>query len=251
MPIILTVSAKQVVKLLVCIVLCLLFADVVTQYSRFYLPSTIIAKLAPLFDLNAEATIPAWYQSATLLLCALVLTLISWIKQKARARYRVHWWMLAFIFFYLSMDESAGLHERMTGPIRALLGVSGIFYYAWVIPAMLLVCGFAVVYLPFFLHLPARIRWLLLLATTYYIGGAVGMEMLNGYYAATAGTENFTYELMTTVEESGEMAGVIVLMYALLTYLHEDAQEIQIAFNDHILLTRSGAEEWKRGVPLQ
>ena len=48
----------------------------------------------------------------------------------------------------------------------------------WVIPALLAVTVFALVYLRFLFALPNRFRWLFILAAVLYVGGAAGLQML-------------------------------------------------------------------------
>ena len=47
-------------------------------------------------------------------------------------------------------------------------------------------------------------------------GGAIGVELIGGRYLELHGVENLTYAMITTVEESLEMAGVIIFIWALL-----------------------------------
>ena len=69
------------------------------------------------------------------------------------------------------------------------------------------------------MHLPARERRWFLLSAALYVGGAVGMEMINGKFHETYGRRNVPYHLLTALEETLELAGVTVFTYALLTYL--------------------------------
>jgi hypothetical protein len=46
------------------------------------------------------------------------------------------------------------------------------------------------------------------------------------------GLKNLTYVMLTTVEESLEMAGVIVFIWGLLVYLADNHKEVQFRFNE-------------------
>ena len=74
-----------------------------------------------------------------LLLCSLVLYYIASMRRQRDGGYAWHWLGLSIIFCGLSMDEAVGLHEMAIDPMRELFGASGIFLYAWVIPALVFV----------------------------------------------------------------------------------------------------------------
>jgi len=215
------VSPRKVVRRLILAMVCLIIANVVTQIARFSLDSDAVTKFARVFDLSEEVNIPTWYQSTTLLICAMLLAIIVSVHKAEGGRYAFHWLVLALTFLYLSTDEVAALHDRLTDPLRSAFDLGGGFYFAWVIPAGVLVAVFAMAYLKFFLHLLPATRRVVLLAAMLYVGGALGMEVVSGFYADSFGTANLGYELLTTVEETFEMSGVIAFMYALLIDLEQ------------------------------
>jgi hypothetical protein len=53
------------------------------------------------------------------------------------------------------------------------------------------------------------------------VGGAVGMELIENYLLGNSGIETFFYQMMVVVEEFSEMFGVIIFIYALLSYLEK------------------------------
>jgi hypothetical protein len=69
------------------------------------------------------------------------------------------------------------------------------------------------------LHLPRKIRGLFLLAALLYVGGALGLEMVSGVIVSQFGNHNIVFMFFTTIEETLEMTGVIVLIYGLLDYI--------------------------------
>jgi hypothetical protein len=91
---------------------------------------------------------------------------------------------------------------------------------------------FGLSYLKFLLHLPAKTRWRFVVAATLYLGGAIGMELIGGRYADLHGMENLAYSMTATVEESLEMAGVIVFIYTLLNYIADNYQEIRLRLDN-------------------
>ncbi len=108
----------------------------------------------------------------------------------------------------------------------------GFFYYAWIIPGMLLVAVFALVFLRFWWNLPRRTRWIFLLAAGLYLLGSIGFEMLGGRYAEFRSTTNLTYSLITLFEESLEMAGIILFIWGLLIHLQEQFPLVTLRFAD-------------------
>lgn len=56
----------------------------------------------------------------------------------------------------------------------------------------------------------------LFIAGVLYIGGAIGVEMVGGVVASNIGEDNLLYGLTTTLEESFELFGLLVLINTLL-----------------------------------
>src|SRR5690606_22472006 len=111
---------------------------------------------------------------------AAILAVIASLKLRMEVRYRRRWVGLALIFTFLSLDESAALHERTRTLFTDWVHLGGPFYFGWVILYGALVLVFAAVYLPFLLHLPPDSRKLFATAGVVYVAGALGAEMLGG-----------------------------------------------------------------------
>ena len=62
------------------------------------------------FDLNAEQTVPAWYSTVLLTLAAVVTAAMAFKKHMDDDAFVAHWYGLAAIFLYLSMDEALAIH---------------------------------------------------------------------------------------------------------------------------------------------
>ncbi len=182
-----------------------------------------------LFHLDMERNIPTWFESAVLFLDALLLALIARHEIADRSRWRFYWALLAAIFLLLSLDEIAGLHERLITPVREALGAGGPFYFAWIIPVggAVIVLGFA--YLRFLMALPRRSFRLFTLSATLFIGGAVGVEMVGGaYYEAQGHTP--IYDLITAAEEILEFAGAITFAHALADHARRTGMRWTLSF---------------------
>ena len=66
--------------------------------------------------------------------------------------------------------------------------------------------------------MPAR-ECCFLLSAVLYVGGAAGVESLSQLYAGIAGKSTPLYVVLATLEEALEMAGIALLIYALLEHL--------------------------------
>jgi hypothetical protein len=108
----------------------------------------------------------------------------------------------------------------MSVPVNSALGEGalGFHHTYWAIPALAGLVAVGLYYLPFLWRLPGRTRILFVLAGVIFIGGAIGVEMLSGNFYETHG-DTLGYSLVVTLEESLEMAGVIVFVYAILDYV--------------------------------
>lgn len=188
-----------------------------------------LMEIAARFDLDHEINIPTWYSSMALMGCALLLAMIAVARKQAGARYVIHWGLLALIFAYLSVDETAVLHEILNVPFRRRLGTHGFLHFAWVIPASVCVCAFAVAYAKFLLHLPRKTARWFIFAGALYVGGALGVELIGGACADWYGFYSMRYLVAMTAEELLEMLGIVAFIYALLEYMRSHVGPCQIA----------------------
>jgi hypothetical protein len=208
---------RSVAKILVLVVSLITLASLMGQFCKHVLGFDFMLGFVPLFDLNGERNVPTWYSSSMLLVCSALLALIAANEAKRGARYVLHWRALSVIFLFMSLDEVVQGHEETIAPLRSWLGAGGLFYYTWTLVGIAFVLLFVLVYLPFVAHLPSETKRLFVLSGALYVGGALGMELIQGWHDDLYGV-NFGTALLTTVEEVLEMSGVVVLIYALLAY---------------------------------
>jgi hypothetical protein len=185
--------------------------------------------LAKLLYVDAEQNIPSAFSTFLLLLAALLLAVIAALARKHTSSSASHWTILSAGFVFMAVDEAWELHERLIDPVRKLLGHGnlGIFYYAWTLPGLALVLALAPFFSRFLFHLPAKTRLAFLVAATLYIGGAIGVEAIGGRYHELHGRFNLTYSMIATAEESLEMAGLIIFIWALLVYIADTYDEVR------------------------
>ncbi|PAW68216.1 MAG: hypothetical protein B9S34_03160 [Opitutia bacterium Tous-C1TDCM] len=208
--------------------------NLVVQFRAYGTGNYKVEGLFKFLHLDVENNLPTFFATLLLLLAAGLLATIARLERRRRAVGAWNWIVLATGFLVMSADEAISLHERLNEPIRRLLsgsgGRHGWLFFAWTIPGLAVVTTLGLVFLKFLFRLPARISRAFVLGGTLYVSGIIGMELICGRYAEIHGVFNLTYSLLATVEESLEMAGVIVFVRALLVYLADTYGELKIDF---------------------
>lgn len=172
-------------------------------------------------DVAREGNLPTWYSSVLILLAAVLSALTAKAEKAAGGPHLAHWWGLALVMTWISIDEMLTLHERyedlipswMTQPFGQWIEV-----HPWVVVAVPVVALFLVVYLPFLRDLPFRTRTWMIAAGAVYVGGALGGESLHGMINTYHGGGVFT-SLAVLFEESMEMIGIVMFIHGLLSHL--------------------------------
>lgn len=247
-PAAIRLQPSRITVILAAVASSLVLLSLISQFLRYGLGHDYVYGLLPiteqLFHVDLEQNISTLF-SVTLLLCSgSLLVLMALLKRQRRDPDISKWMILAGGFFYLATDEGWSLHEKLIEPVRGLLGHGdlGIFYFAWIIPAMAGVALLGLLFLGFLARLPSSTRWSFITAGALYLGGAIGIEMLGGRHAELHGFENLSYQLFAHLEESLEMAGVILFIHALLRYLAEQYPEIRLLA--HGLRQSQSQDEW-------
>ncbi len=215
----LTISPKRTALVLAGIIAVLGIACIATQVVRLRLNMRSVGLIAA-FDMNREANVPTMFSTLLLLTTGFLLWVIARGKKEQGQIFSWHWTLLSVVFFFLAADEAIGFHELLIVPLRTLLDAGGVLYFTWVIPGILVVLGLGIYYLKFLFHLEIVDRIRFIVAGALYVGGAIGVEMIGGhYYWLTNRSKDLTYTLITTTEESLEMAGLTLFIFALLDYM--------------------------------
>lgn len=153
------------------------------------------------FDLDSEATIPAWYSSALLFcvsLCAAALYLIR-RESVPRPIIRLFWLVFAVAYLYMSIDETARIHEALEERLR----VKWIYLYAPFATIFLIYCAS---YLTRIETNPKVRRWILGGVLVYGLG-ALGAEALLYFFYSPS-----VEPLEVVIEESLEMIGTSMVL---------------------------------------
>lgn len=188
--------------------------------------------LIAFFSLRRESNPPAFFSGLLLLGAALLLALRASLARQRREGYLWRWRILAAGFALMALDEAASLHEMLNRPTRAFLGPSatGWLRYAWVAPATAIVAPVLVSFSGFARALPRPTGRRFVTAALVYLSGALLLEAASARYATDHGEGALGYDLLVSVEESLEMGGVILFIYALLDHLRAEGARIRVGF---------------------
>ena len=223
----LTLKPKKIALWLGTIITCLVLANIAGLFSKYYLGHDTVFGLVRLFNLDVESNVPTLFSTLQLLLAAGLLSIIAVARKKKGEHDYLYWLGLATIFFFLSADEAMQIHEQLIEPVRTALNASGLFYFAWVVPYGVLVAVVGLIYIRFILNLPPSIKHLTVTGGALYIGGAIGFEMVGGFYVELHGEDVF-YALITMCEESMEMIGILIFVYALASYIDLELKNLSL-----------------------
>ncbi len=224
-------SPRKSLLVLLSIIALLVLANIAGIFARFAFDEESLFGLVGLFDLHSERNIPTLFSSLQLTLAGLLLFLIG-RKHQSNGKKYIAWIVLAAIFLFLAIDETAAIHERLGDPLRSVLSPGGFFYFPWVIPYGIAVLLILVCFSRFLMQLPKPINTWFLASGAIYIGGALGSEMLGARHKELFGSDNISYALYYTVEETLEMLGIALFIYALLKYACITFQNIKISVQE-------------------
>ena len=226
----LVLSIKSIFNTLLIMACVLVVASAAGQVMKYIVGHPTVYGLVPLFDVNREQNIPTLFSVLLFVTCSILLGLTFYLHRKQEAGLKMYWATLAIGFVFMAIDEFAKLHENVGILFKPLIGSysHGFLYFSWVIPAMTLIIFLAMFYSRFLFKLPKKTRISFIIAGLIYLTGLLGIEMLGGYYYELHAGESLTYSLITTLEESLEMLGLILFIRALLDYLSVHFSEISI-----------------------
>ena len=207
-------------------------ANLMVQVARHGLDLGHVYGLWRMFDVNQEANIPTYFSGLLLFAGAVLFFVIGKKCAAGRRPFAGHWLLFAALFALLSVDEVAMLHELVGRRLMVLLGdenvPNGLRWTSVYLAGAVAVTALS---LRFFLHLDKTHRMLFGLAAAVFVAGAAGLEIVAGsLIVARPETEMLAFVLLFTTEETMEMLGVIILIYAQLHWLAEDRSPIVLKF---------------------
>lgn len=172
-------------------------------------------------DLDGEANVPTLFSMGLLLVSSALSFLIARTESSSGAvpSRSGYWRLLSVLLLLMAADELLMFHETVGGFLDRVFHVAGV--YTWVLPGALLVVWFIQFFLRFFRSLPGTVRTSLLLSLLLFVGGAVGVEVLEGLNRSVTGEFGLRGLLLTNMQETLEMLGAAVLLKTLLVYIRD------------------------------
>ncbi len=216
-------SPRAVARFLACCIVLLALGHIaafIEDYVR-HAYSRTAKNIIRWFDFNLESNVPTWFSVIILAFTALLFFIIYTQKKNNNTKGAHYWLTLCFIFIFISVDESVQVHEEVAKIVRPSVtnNVSGLLYWAWVIPYGIFAIAAVLYFMRFVLSLPAQTRNLFFLAGGMYIFGALILELAEGHFYVKYGLDHIYNRILYFIEELCEMGGVTVLIYALLSYM--------------------------------
>ena len=179
-------------------------------------------------DLDNEKNAPTIFSGCIIALAAL----LAWLNGRAeRVATRVsRWRVLSAGMLVMAIDEVFHFHERLIDPMRAVLGGGdlGVFTFAWVVPALIVLPIVALYMLAWLRALPADTARGFVFSGMVFVGGAVGLEMVGGSVFADHGS-GFALAMIANVEEVFEMLGICCFIYVALRHLSREGPAVAVA----------------------
>lgn len=228
-----SLNPYKTIRFLTVVAVLLTLASVMGQLSTYLFGHNHLRGFVPLFQLNRENNIPTFFSVLLMTFSTILLLVITLLNSKQNAPHVSKWAFLSFGFLYMTYDEAFEGHELLIRPGRALLGGDnfGIFYFTWIVFAIPLVIILLLFFIKFLKDLPVKTRHNFLISAILFLGGCIGIEMIGGWYDELYGRLNLTYNLIANVEESLEMAGLIVFIWGLMKYIADNFKEVKFRFD--------------------
>ena len=170
-----------------------------------------------LFNMDKEVNIPTLFSCSLLLISAGLISLV--IRKISQKDYIIKnkWNTLKWLFVFLAFDEGLQIHELFIIPsLKPIL--PAILTIVWVIPYGVLVLVATIYFYPLIFKLPTKIKYLTIISGLIYLSGALGLEMIGSYLVRTSQIRlhGISYGLISTLEETFEMVGLIIFIYSLM-----------------------------------
>ena len=173
------------------------------------------------FLFDDEESIPTYFSAINLLFAGILLAIITNFKSKLNDPFAMQWNILSILFILLSIDEIAGFHEMTIEPLVQAYHFNGYMRFPWVILGVIFMTGFSLYYFQFLKALPKPYIKGFFCSCLIFLSGSIGLETISAkiFINLQQSPKDLMYNLVTTLEESCEMIGIIMFINVLLSYL--------------------------------
>ena len=199
-----------------------------------------------LFNLNAEVSIPTWYSSIQLFAVGSMLFIASknnrWKQHVSSSFLKAG----SMFFIFLSADESAEIHEKITMIVKKL-GIHLILFKgnhgAWISVYLIVAIVSMLVARRHLINLWRYFRYetiISLIGVIVFVTGGVVFEIISYQLSLEPGT--LIYKMEVVCEEFFEMSGVSIILYAVLLLSIAISTTPSIAVTEEITEQR---QQWR------
>lgn len=176
-----------------------------------------------LFDLDSEGNIPAWFSSSQLFCVAVVFWTFALKSRRQGLPSRVFFALAGVAAAYVSSDETAQIHERVTALIGKRyvdwlvpLAADNFFFVMLAVALLMVICQLLAADLLLLWNSHRRIALIGVLGVVIGLTGGMGVETL-GYKLLRGQTDSLWYKIEVTVEEFMEMFGASLVLFSALS----------------------------------
>ncbi|MGI9533712.1 MAG: hypothetical protein ACR2NW_02075 [Thermodesulfobacteriota bacterium] len=215
---------------------CMVFFAVLGFAAHFiklnydYQSSLILKQYVRLFLLD-ESSVSTWYSSTLFIISSFILGVIAYAKRKTNDEFTYHWIVLSVIFLFLSIDDITQIHERLN-VFHFYIG-KNLFKFSWILFGTAFTLTLFLIYFRFIFELPDKIRNLFIISGILFVSGAIGFEIIGWIHTTFYFQGNLFLILISTLEETLEMLGTAVFIYALLTYVNLHLNNLKVQIDDN------------------
>ena len=169
-----------------------------------------------------EQSIPTYISLLNLLLSSILLFIIFKYEKTNSCKGSSYWLFLSFLFLFLSVDESAGIHEKF-GNVGNFLANKGIIplileTHMWLPFGVLFVLIIGIALIPYYKLLPRDTFFYFAISGLIFLTGAIGFEFIGALMLETGFVESksdIIYKIRRLLEEAFEMYGIAMFNCAL------------------------------------
>lgn len=206
-------------KILISNIAVLILLNLLFILVKYGLDNRSIAKYLSFFYFDKERSVPTVFSGLQLFISSILLFIIS-LRKELKKIHRLQWTGLSLIFLFLTFDELISIHEPLISVTHGLIDITSEYLtFAWVIPYSIGCLLFVLLYFNFLKDLPPKTRMLFIVSGTIFCSGAIGVELIGGKIFSQIGQWSWQFAISTTIEETLEMIGICLFIYALTNYL--------------------------------
>ena len=210
-------STRDAGKVFVCLILCeIIFCGIYLADFLFNHPSWWVNEL---FNIDQEANIPTWFSTTQLFLTGFTFLFIGYRTEHTPPPSWLGTKIFGFGFIYLSLDEAAVVHEKLTwifinNPLVPYFhGRHGVWI---VVYGSIAICLLILLFKDLWAlgKTYPRISLIFFLGILLYLFGAAGMETITFFFLDE--NDKLVYTIEVIMEEFLELFGASIMFYSVL-----------------------------------